>query len=174
MTLTPVGVTYAADEMWYVGAKAGWMMIDNLDIGIAGVTVDADNGINGGIVAGYQLRSGSTGSVAIEGEFTTALSVGEMTVSGPGGSVAGDWEVQTMAVYGAYRSAGDLYFKAKMGFLSEDVDITLGGASTSGSDSGVSFGIGGGWQMGTGRIELEYTTVEEDINFFSIAYLHTF
>ena len=153
--LGTIGAADAADEKWYAGAKGGFMLIDNLDVGIPGVTVDADNGLNGGLFVGYQWGLGGAGSIAAEGEFTTALSAGDMTVTGPGGSITGEWEVQTLAIYTAYRSAGDLYFKGKIGFLDEDVDVTLAGTTANASESGMSLGIGAGWNMGTGGIEAE-------------------
>lgn len=173
LSLGTIGVADAADEKWYAGVKGGLMLIDNLDVG-AGTTVDADNGLNGGLFVGYQWGLGGAGSIAVEGEFSTALSAGDMTITGPGGSITGEWEVQTLAIYAAYRSAGDLYFKGKIGFLDEDVDLTLGGTTTNASDTGMSLGLGAGWNIGTGGIEAEYTIIEEDVSFFSIAYHHYF
>lgn len=75
LSLGTIGVADAADEKWYAGIKGGLMLIDNLDVGIAGVTVDADNGLNGGLFVGYQWGLGSAGSIAAEGEFSTALNI---------------------------------------------------------------------------------------------------
>ena len=148
----------AAESPWYIGVKAGQMMLD---------ADDAGDATNAGLVAGYRLSEGDFGTFAIEGEFTTAISKGDITILG----VPCDWDVVTVAMYGVYRSAGDVYFKGKIGVLNEDATISVAGNSVSESDSGTSFGIGGGFRVGqSGSLEVEYTIIEEDIDFLSIGY----
>ena len=140
----------------YFGVKAGSMSVD-VD-GISDV-------INAGVLVGYNVNK----NLAIEGEFTTSLSDGDATISGS----QGKWNIDTIAVYAVHRSAGDTYFKGKVGFLNEDISITIPGyVPFSGSDSGLSFGVGVGFEVGkSSRIEFEYTLIEADVNMLSATYL---
>ncbi len=151
----------AADSSWYVGLKAGQMMVD-LD--------GLDDATNGGVLVGY-----SFGDFAIEAEYTTTLSEGDVTILG----VPGEWDINTFAVYGVYRSSGNIYFKGKVGFLNEDVSINVNAFGTpisaAGSDSSASLGVGVGWRIpDSNSLELEYTIVEEDIDFLSLGYNYHF
>lgn len=145
--------TAIANDGFYAGVKAGLMTSD-----ISGL----DSGINLGLTGGHEWNLGEI-SVAAEGEFSTALSKGDVNF--------GEWDVETLALYGVVRTHGDLYLKAKMGFLREKVTIdTNFSGSFSETDSGASYGIGGGWNLGNGALELEYTIIEQDINFLSLGY----
>lgn len=147
----------AADPSWYIGLKAGQMMVD-LD--------GLDDATNGGILVGY-----SFGNFAIETEYTSALSKGDATIFG----LTGEWDVDTFAVYSVYRSSGNIYFKGKIGFLSEDVTINVAGISVSESESGGSYGVGVGWHIvDSSSLEVEYTIVEADVNFLSLGYNYHF
>lgn len=119
---------------------------------------------NAGVLIGYEFGKDDL-RWAIEGELTKSVSDGDGNVSG----FPASWSVDTMALYGAVRYGQDLYVKGKVGFLREDAKISAGGASASGDDSGISYGLGVGYRA-TDRvsIEAEYTVVEEDINFISL------
>lgn len=149
------GPVMAAESPWYAGIKAGTMSVD----------VSAyEDATSMGLILGYRLSDNSSGSLAVEGEYTNSSSE-NITVLG----ISGKWDVDTLAVYLAYRTGGDLYFKGKIGYLNEDVNVNIAGASISGSDSGASYGIGGGWKFGkTNAVELEYTIIETDVDFISL------
>jgi outer membrane immunogenic protein len=80
-------------------------------------------------------------------------------------------KVQSLAVYGAYRSSGQLYLKGRVGIVSNNVDIT--DIQCSGSfcinslfDDGAGFalGLGGGFVISEGlKIEAEYKLLNKDI-----------
>lgn len=149
------GATLAADNPFYIGLKAGKLMIDVPEY------VDANST---GFVVGYRIFDNASGSFAVEGEYTKSTQE-NITVS----NVTGKWDMDTLAVYFAYRSGGDLYLKGKIGYLNEDVNVSIAGASISGSDNGLSAGIGGGWKFGKkAALELEYTIIEQDANFISV------
>lgn len=117
--------------------------------------------------------------------------------------------IETTAIYGVYRSGGDLYFKAKAGYLSEKVKLTgmadsidmyvevansdpiefsadrgddefneLGfdaKQSVSEKDSGFSAGLGVGYKFTSHFFsELEYTMVDEDLDFYSVSVNYAF
>ena len=137
----------------YFGAKGGLMVTD-----VPGM----DSAFNGGINLGTYYDS-----FGIEGELTTTLLNGDTDVPGL------DWDITTFAVYLVHRRPGNNYLKIKGGYLKEDYKFNIGGLSIGGSDSGASFGIGAGFKLRgsatrLGHVEVEYTTVEQDINFFSI------
>jgi len=151
-----------ANSSWYAGLKVGQMSSD-----LSGL----DDGTNGGVLIGYQFGDQSYGNFALEAEYTTAISEGDATVLG----FTGDWDVDTLAIYAVYRSPGKVYFKGKVGFLDEDVSINVAGVSASGSESGGSYGAGLGWRIvDSSSVELEYTLVESDVNFFSFGYNYHF
>lgn len=153
--LTFSATAQAADSPLYLGLKAGKVMID----------ISAyDDANSTGLVLGYKISDNADGSLAVEGEYTKS-STADITVLG----IKGEWDVDTLAVYLAYRSGGDLYFKGKVGYLNEDINVNIVGATISGSDSGMSYGVGGGWKLGKkAALELEYTVIEEDANFVSL------
>ena len=116
-----------------------------------------DDAQNMGVVIGYELLPVGLGDIAVEGEYTTTTNEGSTPVAGV------NWGVDTTAVYAAFRSAGPIYLKAKAGYLYEDVSA----GPASGTDSGLSAGVGVGFGIGIAQIELEYTQVEQDIDFWS-------
>lgn len=129
-----------------------------------------DKAFNVGAGVGYDLQSNATGTLSVEGEFLTTLSDGDI-----GGG--GEWDADTIAVYGAYRTAGNGYLKAKAGFLDQDIKVEAGVARTpiTGDESGFSFGIGAGWRMnGNAGLELEYTAGSDDLNIISLGYITRF
>lgn len=135
-----------ASADWFFGAKTGPMMID-----VSGISDPS----NVGVVVGYDLGVG-LGDLALEGEITKTISSGDL--------LGFDVDVDTQALYLAFRTAGPIYFKAKGGFLNEEVSI----GPISESDSGVSYGIGLGFGIGVAQLELELTTIEADIVFLSV------
>jgi len=130
----------------YFGVKTGSMITDS-----SAVKTDPTNA---GVLIGYELGV-VLGDLAVEGELTTSTSDGEYE----GG---GKFDLDTIAAYLAFRSAGPFYFKAKGGFLQVD--------GYSGSDTGVSYGIGVGLGIGIAQVELEYTqtAVDPDLAFVSV------
>lgn len=131
----------------FFGAKTGPMIIDS-----PAVKTDATNV---GVLVGYELGVG-VGDLSIEGELTTSTSDGELKTTGR------KFDVDTMAAYLAFRTAGPIYLKAKGGFMHVDVDN---------SDTGVAYGIGVGFGIGIAQLELEYTQGSfdpDDVAFVSV------
>lgn len=153
------GPALAAGGPFYLGLKVGSMMVD-----VSGF----DDASAVGFVAGYKFFDNAGGSVAIEGEYNDSSSA---DIKG----FPAKWDIRTVAVYLAYRSAGDLYFKGKAGYLDEKVTASGFGTTISGSDSGLSVGVGGGWKMGKqAALELEFTIIEEDVNYLSLGVIFSF
>lgn len=145
---------------FYLGANAGTASID---------TDGYDNTTMAGIKIGY--------------EFENRFAIEFQTLSGESdyqsGSYSGDTDFDTLALYGVWRSGGDLFFKSKLGFLKEEVKITAkSGANTvsaEADDSGLSFGLGVGYRI-TDQIivEAEYTLIEADIDAFTLGLAYKF
>ncbi|VUD56719.1 hypothetical protein TDB9533_02364 [Thalassocella blandensis] len=141
------------------GVKLGLFMADSGDAGSDSVSVDVDDGSGFGIQLGYKVND----NIAVEFEYlSTSLDVEFSTDTL---SASDSLDVDTMAIYGVYRTSGDFYFLGKAGLLSEDVS----GPGESGSDTGLSFGIGGGATINEMlSVEAEYTILEDDISFFGV------
>jgi len=154
---------------WTVGVKVGNMV--NEASGYKDAT-------NRGVVLGYTFnRPVGPGSASIEFEFTDTYDDGEIDLGyGLGGT--GTWQVQTKAVYVAWRTDGTIYFKGKLGAVLADVKERATGVEEeiSNDESGVGFGGGVGVRFGGhGSVEFEYTGGQgtNDINFASVgAQLH--
>ena len=130
----------AGDDGIHFGLKTGAM-----DVDFSGVDIDMPIGL----VLGFEK-----GVYGAEVEYTFA----DMEFDVFGSTETLDFD--TLAVYGVFRSQGEVYFKLKAGFLREDV----GGVD----DTGASLGLGGGVRVENLSIEAEYTIIEEDVNFLSI------
>lgn len=135
-----------ASAGWFFGAKTGPMMID---------TNGVSDTNNVGVVVGYDLGV-AVGDLAVEGEVTTTVSSGDF--------LGYDVDVDTQALYLAFRTAGPIYLKVKGGLLNEEVSI----GSISESDSGMSYGVGVGFGIGVAQLELEVTQIEQDVTFLSV------
>ncbi|MEX2964105.1 outer membrane beta-barrel protein [Microbulbifer sp. TYP-18] len=135
----------------YIGGVFGLM---NTDVG-------RTSPFNVGVRGGYTWSSGW----GVEAEYTDSASDGSLDVFGVGVSpTSADYSISTEALYLTYMTSGDLYFKARLGYLNETVDI----ASFSASDSGGSVGLGGGFKFSENvSFETEYTLIEEDVDLLS-------
>ncbi len=157
-------VTHAAGNLVYLGVKGGIMSND---------AQGADNAFNIGAYGGYNLlgegarypKNLGGGTLSVEGEFTVTAIKGDTRNYG-------DWNIMTLAGYAAYRFPlqNKFYLKGKAGVRWQDID-TDGQVSWSGSDTGLSVGLGGGMKLGQGNIEAEITLIENDITFVSLGYI---
>ena len=134
----------------YFGVNAGPMLIDDASF---------DDPVNAGVVIGKEWGV-VAGDIGVQAELTTTIEDGTLVVF----PYAFPVNIDTQAIYAAFRTAGPVYLIAKAGVLREEVDI--GGFSE--SDSGLSGGIGVGFSLGVAQLELEYTMVEEDVAYASL------
>lgn len=131
---------------WIFGAKTGTVVLNDSNV----KTHPSNLGIMVGFEQGFVI-----GDIAIEAEVTKTTGKGE----NDNGS---KFDANTHALYGAFRSAGPFYFKAKGGVLTVDNDGR--------TESGASYGIGLGFGIGIAQLELELTRTEIDpeITFVSL------
>lgn len=127
------------------GAKTGPMRIDNANVD--------DDPTNAGVTVGNEFGV-VLGDLGVEGEFTTTMDDG--TIKNSNATI----DIDTMGLYGTYRSPGFLYFKARYGFVHWETDYD--------DDTVTSMGLGLGFSLGVFQLELEYTEIDEDVNFISL------
>jgi len=155
--------TAQAEGKIYVGGKAGIVQAD-----VSGF----DNAINAGVYGGYNLLGKNShfaadmkgGTLAVEGEVTLSV------VKGDAGAL-GDWNLTSFGAYAAYRHPLTDYFylKGKLGLVRYDLDTTVASVST-GVETVLAAGIGAGWKVGPGSLEVEVTTYESDVLFLSAGF----
>ena len=148
----------AENEGVYIGVKAGTLMLD-----LSGTGIQAEDPTTLSLVGGYQFANG----------FSAELEYIPQTESDvrSNGLKLGQIEIQTIGIYAAYRikpSTGSAYIKLRGGLLSESIDAVGNTGSSSTSDSGLSFGLGAGFNVTPNvMLEAEYTIIEQDVNFLS-------
>lgn len=144
-----------SNEGFYLGAKLGNMYIDQQNF---------DDPTSKGFLIGYDF-----GGFAVELERNTAEADWDFDTGF--GSVSGQLDIDTTALYGVYRSEGTVYFKGKVGVINEDIEDEDGESE---SDTGLTAGVGLGVRAGHLSFEGEFTILETDINLLSLGVNFTF
>ncbi len=157
--LAATGAAQAAGKI-YIGGVVG--MVDYDAPGF-------DRAINAGVYGGYNLLGRNShwnadlkgGTLAAEGQVTLTVAKGDA-------GAAGDWDMTSLALYAAYRHALTDYFylKAKLGVVNYEIDTDLP-SIYSDKQTGLSAGVGAGWKIGPGHVEVEVTTHDSDVLFVS-------
>ena len=144
----------------YLGIKGGPLIIGH------GIPFN-DDGVMMSVLFGYDVPDSGW---AIEGEFSTTVSKPTSDTEG-----YGDLGVTTLGAYGAYRTSGRFYLKAKIGllyeYLTSSVSSSGGGITIDVDGPGMSIpiGIGGGMRVNERlSTEVEYTMIEADIGYASL------
>lgn len=162
-----------ATGTWMAGIKVGNMINEGTDF---------SNSSNAGLVVGYTFArpvGSAGGSTSVEFEMTTSIdkgTFGEESVL----TTTGKWDVASKAIYVAYRSAGTVYFKGKLGGVIADVTTVRDSGATNRDtveDAKVSLGAGVGMRLSEkANIELEWASGigENDINYISLGAVFNF
>lgn len=146
---------HADNEGVYIGVKGGSFQID---------IEDASDPTGYGALIGYNFGRGP----AIEFEYTNSDSIN--IGGGYGGYYYGSLEIETVALYFAYRTQGTVFFKARAGLLKEDVTSNQF-SKYNDSETGLSAGVGVGVNMGSvAQLEAEYTIIEQDVSLLSLGF----
>lgn len=133
-------------ESLMFGGKAGFFKPDG---------PDNDFGMNIGAMLGKHVQ----GNVSWEAEAMLAVTDGEFL----GDS---DYEISSVAGYAVYRTEGATHLKAKMGVAYWDDDID--------DDLSLSAGIGLGFLLGRGTLDVEYTQITDHVDYISVGYILPF
>ncbi|NOZ10923.1 MAG: porin family protein [Gammaproteobacteria bacterium] len=162
-----------ATGTWMAGIKAGNMINEGTDF---------SDSSNVGLLVGYTFAKpigDAGGSTSVEFEMTTSADRGTF---GNNSALAttGKWDVESKALYVAYRSAGTVYFKGKLGGVIADITTERDSGATSNDtveDAKVSLGAGLGMRISEkANIELEWASGigENDINYVSLGAVFNF
>jgi hypothetical protein len=73
-----------------------------------------------------------------------------------------DYSINSVAAYGVWRSQGDVHFKGKLGVSYWDDDFD--------HDFNLSYGAGVGFVMGTGVLDVEWTQVNDYVDYITVGY----
>lgn len=132
---------HARGTPWYAGFK--------------GAVVDAGDGVtDDAINAGFDLGYRHNRYLSTEIEYTDTLVEGETR----GGN---DWEVSTLSAFAALRTATPVKLKGKLGVTHiEDHE----------DDLELSWGVGLGFWAAGSLMEVEYTEMDEDLEFISLGF----
>lgn len=129
-----------------------------------------------GVKGGFMLPDGnnthSAGNIgAVMGQtFARYFSwEAELSLTAFDGEAFGsnNWDINTLAGYGVFRSEGNIGFKGKAGLVYWD--------STYNDDLDLSLGIGVGFKMGqSGMLDVEFTRINSNVDYISVGYLFNF
>jgi|GEM_PF-3420473 len=122
--LTTLSATVAAEGL-YVGAKVGYLNPSLLD---------TDGTAAASLVLGYELADVVLADVALEGEYTRSLTDGEY------GDNSGDYSFSSIGLFGAVRSGGFLYLRARGGVVQQK--FSSGGTDLDETTPAVGLGLG--------------------------------
>ena len=155
-------ISAARGEGAYLGASLGIMDADRSGF---------DPATNAGVLAGYDLYTLEIFSVALEGELTGTVSDGDLKAAGS----KGRWDIDTRALYAAFRLGERFYMKVRFGYAWTDVSTDFQGASFKDSDSGVSWGGAFGWMISEHwGVQLDGSLVDTDTSYWNAGILYRF
>ncbi len=136
-------------------------------LGIFLIDAEVDSATALGFQVSYRLNE----LVSFDVEYMGGNTEGDF-----GTPINADVDINTIAGYSSYRSSDQIYWMGKIGLVRQKLEANSNtfGISVSESDTGLSFGIGGGYRVNEQfRAELEYTVIESDNSFLgaTVAYL---
>ena len=112
---------------------------------------DSDSGVTIGGRLGQQIQ----GNVSWEADLNLGLSDGKLGTDN-------NYSINSVAGYGVYRTDGDIHLKAKLGVAYWDDDLD--------HDTSLSAGIGIGFRMGRGILDVEYTQINNYVDYITVGY----
>ena len=131
--------------LWF-GGKAGFQKPHGSD---------NDAGFGVGAMLGKTIQ----GNLSWEAELMLGIVDGEVGNDR-------DWNINSVAGYAVYRSPGDIHIKAKLGVSIWDDDID--------DDVNLTAGIGLGFHMGRGILDVEYTQINPRTDYITVGYILPF
>ena len=146
MSLLSAGAMAQGTQGLMFGGKAGFMKPHG---------GDNDAGFSIGAVLGKPIQ----GNLSWEAELMLGIIDGEVGNNR-------DWSIDSIAGYAVYRSPGDIHVKAKLGVSLWDDDFD--------NDINLTAGIGLGFYMGRGILDVEYTQVNPSTDYFTVGYILPF
>lgn len=158
----------SADGQWLVGVKLGSINNDAPGFEDASLTT---------LVLGYQFSR----QVGTDGTASLELEIGKSDDADLNNGLPGsEWEAETLGLFINYRTAGDVYFKVKLGLMSTDIEARTGRLATLDvSDTNFAYGAGFGVILGQRQninLELDWTgsSGDNDVNLINLGGLVRF
>jgi hypothetical protein len=140
----------------------------------AGAMAQVTQGLMFGGKAGFQKPHGSDNDAGfsigavlgkpIQGELSWEAELMLGVIDGKVGNQ--DWSVNSIAGYAVYRSQGDVHVKAKLGVSYWDDDFD--------HDVNLTAGIGLGFRMGRGILDVEYTQLNPRTDYITVGFIMPF
>ena len=112
---------------------------------------DNETGITVGGRLGKELQNG----FSAEADLNLGIIDGEIDSNN-------DYSINSIAAYGVWRSQGDVHFKGKVGISYWDDDFD--------NDTNLSAGVGIGMRMGAGVLDVEYTQINDYVDYITVGY----
>ena len=123
--------------------------------GGAGFFKPHGSGSDSGVTIGGRLGQQIQGNVSWEADLNLGLSDGKLGTDN-------NYSINSVAGYGVYRTDGDVHLKAKLGVAYWDDDLD--------HDTSLSAGIGLGFRMGRGILDVEYTQINSYVDYVTVSY----
>ena len=146
MALFSAGAMAQGTQGLWFGGKAGFQKPHGSD---------NDAGFGVGAMLGKTIQ----GNLSWEAELMLGIVDGEIGNNR-------DWSVSSIAGYAVYRSQGDVHIKAKLGVSLWDDDFD--------DDTNLTAGIGLGFRMGRGILDVEYTQINPYTDYVTVGYILPF
>ena len=144
--LSPFPVMAQGADPLMFGGKAGFFKPDG---------PNSDAGVNVAAILGKRIQ----GNLSWEADLSLALTDGEASGNN-------DYKINSIAGYAVYRTEGNTHLKLKMGVGYWDDDFD--------SDLSLTAGIGLGFRMGRGILDVEYTQINDDVDYITLGYIVPF
>lgn len=106
-------------------------------------------------IIGGRLGQKIQGNVSWEADLNLGIDDGKIGANR-------DWNINSLAAYGVYRTDGDVHLKAKLGVAYWDDDLD--------DDTSLSAGIGVGFRIGRGILDVEYTQINSYVDYITVGY----
>lgn len=139
---------------WSIGSSVGTMSVkfDEVDVD--------DSPVNAGILLGYHFTHWVQG-LSIELEVTRTVTEG--TVENV------DLSVESQGLYVVYRTSHPVYAKVRLGIMEAALTGDFGE-----DEGGETYGVGVGWRFNRFGVELDYTSIDDDVIYTSLGVNYRF
>jgi hypothetical protein len=108
-----------------------------------------------GMTIGGRLAKQFENSFSAEADLNLGVVDGELGTNH-------DYNINSLAAYGVWRSSGDIHFKGKLGVSYWDDDLD--------NDFSLAAGAGVGFRMGGGVLDVEYTQINDYVDYITVGY----
>ena len=123
--------------------------------GTAGFVKPHGSDNDSGITIGGRLGQPIQGRISWEADANFTIVDGEV-------GTERSYRINSVAGYGVFRTEGDIHLKAKLGVAYWDDNFD--------HDTSLSAGIGLGFRMGRGTLDVEYTQINNYVDYFTVGY----